>query len=113
MISSGDPFFLPMLALLCVMLVLLLPGIWLSSRLGRRLQANHPDTWQRLGQPSLRNLSIASSSRTARFLRAREYRGLADPVVNRCVLGLRIVAGVHLTCFLAFFALFTLRAIFE
>lgn len=110
MIGPSDPQFLPMLVLLCVMFILLLPALWASNRLSRRLRAHHPNVWQELGEPSFRNLTIASSGRSARFIRAGEYRGLSDPIVNRCATALKIVSLLYLGCFAAFVILFFVDA---
>ena len=106
MIVPSDPQFLPMLVLLFVMFVLLVPAVWASNRLSKRLRAHHPNVWQQLGEPSFRNLTIASSSRSARFIRAGKYRELSDPIVNRCAAALKIVSLVFLGCFAAFLVLF-------
>jgi hypothetical protein len=109
MIESSHPWILSMLVLLGAMFALLIPALWVSYRLRSRLQMKHPSVWADLGKPGFANLTIASSSRAARFLRSGDYRALADPVLNKCAFALRILSLTYLGCFLTFFALFIVQ----
>ena len=106
MIVPSDSLFEPMVALLCVMLALLLPAALVSIRLGRHLRVHHPSVWHDLGEPGFRNLTVATSGRSARFIRAGEYRKLGDPIVDRLATKIKVVGIANLLCFAAFLLLF-------
>ena len=66
-----------------ILLGLSLPGFLLHWAFLRRLQAEHAETWQSLGQPTVVYYgSMKTGTRVMRFMRERAYLQLGDPYLD-------------------------------
>lgn len=90
-------------ALLAVLLVGFLAGVWTQARLLKALRDRHPEVWERLGKPTLvRNNSISNIFRLRKYLRRREYIALGDLQVERIVRIQRTLELAYIFVFLLF-----------
>ena len=62
--------------------LMLLAMFWLRQLL-ERLQSNHRQVWQKLGQPKLGNMAPGVSQAIYHFLQDKHWRDLDDPIVSR------------------------------
>ena len=84
-----------------VLLVLAVPGFLLHWAFLRRLRAEHRETWQSLGQPSVIYYgSRLTGWNVMRFLRNGAYRSLEDPYLDSVCRAYRICATVYTLAFL-------------
>ena len=87
-----------------VLFVLSLPVLVVNTVTGfvlhyfflRRMRTGHPETWRRLGSPTMiLNNSVGNGLRTTAFVWKREWKRLKDPVVARLVWSARVVMVVQ------------------
>jgi hypothetical protein len=77
-------------------------------RICLRLSAEHFETYERLGRPSIRRPARWPSNPLREFLGSREYEGLGDPVLavlcRQFRFGLRVAASFAALAFVGVFA---------
>jgi hypothetical protein len=84
---------------------------FLSVLTYQRLKSHHPDLYSDLGSPGvLLTLPADARQRVSRFMWSGEYRGVADPYLKRLFGGLRLVAILAITFFVAGVVTFLLRS---
>jgi len=84
-----------------VLLALALPGFFLHWAFLRRLRAEHAETWQSLGRPSLVYYGSRLTGRQVmRFIREGTYKSLGDPYLDSLCRAYRICVAVYAVAFL-------------
>jgi hypothetical protein len=62
------------------LLAMTVPGFWLYRRFLRDLRERHPETWERLGRPTVVYYSSQRARRAlSRWIAEDGFEGLADP----------------------------------
>jgi hypothetical protein len=84
-----------------ILVVSVVFGLAMHSRLLRDMRSRHPGVWESLGRPTLVvNNTISNGLAVQRFLWRKEYEALGDPEFERLARRLRTF-GI---CYLIFFA---------
>jgi hypothetical protein len=90
----------------CSLLVVTLTTFIVGGAINERMKINHPDAWERLGRPSFWNNSPANSMRSTKFfILSRQYKLLNDPILDRYVLGGRLLTLTGISLLLVGFLL--------
>jgi len=83
-----------------LLLSLAVPGFLLHWAFLRRLRAEHSETWQSLGRPSLVYYgSRLTGKHVMRFIRDGAYKSLGDPYLENVCRAYRICVAVYTVAF--------------
>lgn len=92
-----------------VLLAMTAPGFWLYRRFLRDLRERHPETWERLGRPTVVYYSSQRARRDlSRWVADDGFETLADPRFAADCRRYRSYARVYGAVFTALWILFTL-----
>jgi len=84
-----------------------LAGVFSHACIINALRRRHPETWKRLGSPTLvTNNSIHNTRRLRAYIKSGDYRDLDDPRLERTIRIGRLLEVGYLMVLLVFAALF-------